>query len=277
MVLAAVTPAWKAMESVVSKLRVEVEPKIKEVVEPIGKAKLEVINKIKDAVMSVITPILKEHVAPHLTKIVEVIQSPMTEAFEESYKLYDSEFIEKFEPKESGELTKKEFSQLDYHPYSWKMWDVTRKADSMYEPLWALNILFSDIYPWGLIWTAHDVLRKKMDNAIYTYEQKLLEAQEKGEEKDVKALSHKLKHLILQDYQADGNLARVIYYRDIIKTIVMPAFNKLVYPACETLLSPLENAIPDPMKQFLDVNDMFERVCEGVIDDSISTVLGDAK
>jgi len=276
MVLAGVTPAWKAMETTVNEIRPKIEPKIKEVVEPIGKAKLEVMTKIKDGVMSILNPLLKEHVVPHLSKVVACIQSPMVEAFDESYRLFDEEVVGKFAPKDSVDENKKEFRSLDYFPHSWKFYDVTRKTDVMYDPLWALNIIFDGIYPWSLIWNAHDLLREKMDNAIYTYEQKLLEAQGK-EEKDMKGCHEKTKAMVLDDFKHDGKIARVIYYRDIIKEIVMPPFNKVVFPAVETVLEPLTSAIPEPLQQFLDINEMFQRIVEGVIDDSISTVLNDTK
>jgi hypothetical protein len=276
MVLAAVTPAWKAMDATVKELRPKIEPKIKPLIEPVGKAKLEMMTKIKDACMSVINPILKEHVVPHLSKIVEVIQSPMTEAFSDSLKYFDEEVIGKFEVKGTVDENKKEFTKLDWFPYSWKMYDITRKTDVMYDPLWALHIIFEDIYPWSLIWTAHDELRSKMDNAIYTFEQKLIEEQS-GEQKDMKACVDKVKHLVLADYQHDGNLAKMIYYRDILKQIVMPPFNKLVFPAAEALLEPLNAVIPEPVKEFLDINEMFQRIVESIIEESIQTVLAGAK
>jgi len=51
----------------------------------------------------------------------------------------------------------------------------------------------------------------------------------------------------------------------------------LFFPAVETVLEPLTSAIPEPLQQFLDINEMFQRIVEGVIDDSISTVLNDTK
>jgi len=273
LVIAGVTPAWKAMSSAVEELRPKIEPKIKEVVEPIGKAKLEVKTKIKDACMSIINPLLQEHVVPHLSKVVAVIQSPMTEAFDESFKLWNEEVIGKFTPKDSVEENKKEFRNLDYFPHSWKMYDITRKTDVMYDPLWALNVIFDGISPWSLIWKSHDVLREKMDNAIYTYEQKLLEAQG-GEEKDIKGASEKIRASVFEDFKHDAKIARVKWYRHIIKQIVMPPFNKVIFPATEAALDPLNSAIPDPMQQFLDINEMFESIVVGIIDDSIDTVLG---
>jgi len=142
----------------------------------------------------------------------------------------------------------------------------------MYDPLWALNIIFPDIYPWSLIWTAHDILRSKMDNAIYTYEMKVLEAIERGEKP-----ASDLKVQVLSDFQSDGSLARIIYYRDILKKIVMPPLNQLAIPAAEVILSPLASAIPEPMQQFLDVNDMFQRIVESVVDECLQTVLSNAK
>jgi hypothetical protein len=226
--------------------------------------------------MSIINPILKEHVVPQLSKIMEVIQSPMNDAFVESYKYFDQEVISKWEPKATVDENKKEFHTLDCFPYSWKMYDITRKADVMYDPLWALNIIFPDIYPWSLIWTAHDTLRGKMDNAIYTFEQKLIEEQG-TEQKDMKACADKIKHLVLADYQADGTLARILYYKDILKEIVMPPFNKLVFPAVEAILEPLNSAIPEPVKEFLDINEMFQTIVISIIDESLQTVLAGAK
>jgi len=271
MVLAAVTPAWKAMSATVEKLRPEIEPKIKEVVGPIGGAKLEVRTKIQDACMSVISPILKENVTPHLSKIVEVIQSPVEDSLQESYKLFDA-WISKFEPKGTADEVKNQFRDLDWKPWSWELWDATRKVDVMYDPLWALHIVFEDIYPWSAIWTAHDLLRKKTDNAIYTYEAKLLEEIANGNT-DLKAASDKIKAVVLEDFKHDGQLARVIYFTDIIKKIVMPPFNKLVMPAVSAILDPLQSAIPEPMQQFLDINEEFGTILNNIIDSSIGEVL----
>jgi len=273
--LAAVTPAWKAMETGVNEIRKKVEPKVAELADPVGKAQLEIITKIKDGAMSIINPILTEKVTPHLSKVVECIQSPMTDAFDESYRLYDAEFVGKYEPKATADENKIGFRDLDYYPYSWKMWDVTRKIDVMYDPLWALNTLF-DIYPWSTIWTGHDLVRKTMDNAIYTYEVRFLEAMSKGET-DVKGLSDRLRAEVLSDYKSDATQARIFYYRDIIKKIVMPPFTSLVYPACEAILDPLTSLIPEPIADVIDINNMFERVIEGIIDDSIGTVLASVK
>jgi hypothetical protein len=275
MVSAAVGPAWKAMEKAVEELRPKIEPTIKDMVGPIFKAEAELIEKMKQGAMSIIDPILQEHVVPHLSKIMAVVKAPMNQAFDVSYGLFDEE-ISKFEIKGGLTEVKKEFYHLDWYARSWKMWPAVEKTDVMYEPLWALHTIFSDIWPWGLIWTAHDAVRSKMDNAIYTFEQKLvqqLENQENASEDDKKELVSKTKALIMTDYKSDGQKATQIYYHEILKTIIMPPFEKLVIPACKTIIDPVADLVPEPLKQFLDPNQMFEDLINGIVDASIDTIL----
>lgn len=272
MIMAAVTPAWKAMESGVQALREKIEPKLKELVAPIGKAEAELIEKMKNGAMSIINPILQEHVVPHLSKIVEIIKAPMTQAYEVSYKLFDEE-IGKFEPKGGPADIKKQFRDLDWLPRSYKMWPACDKAAVMYDPLWALRSIFEDIYPWRCIWDAYDELRGRMDNAVYTWEQEFISALEQDEKQDAKALAEKIKAKVLEDYQVDGTKGTLMYYHAILKIIVFPPFEKLVIPACKTIIDPLAEIIPEPLKELIDPSATFEELIHAIVDEAIMTVL----
>jgi len=272
MVMAAVTPAWGAMEKVVEELRPKIEPTIKEMVGPIFKAEADLIEKMKNGAMSIIDPILKEKVTPHLGKIVEVIKSPFTEGYEHCFKLFDEE-ISKFEIKGGINETKKEFYHLDWYARSWRMWPALSKVEVMYEPLWALHIIFEDIWPWGLIWKAYDELRLRTDNAFYTFEQRLIQSMEQDSNADPKALVEKAKQSVLADFRADAQKSSMAYYAEILKTIVMPPFEKVVIPACKTIIDPVADLVPEPLKQFIDPNAMFEELLNGIIDGCIETVL----
>jgi len=273
-IMAGVTPAWKAMSSAVETLRPQIEPKIKELVDPIGKAEAEIIEKIKEGAMSIINPLLEQHVTPHLAKIMEIIQSPMTEAYDESYKMFDEQ-IGKYEVKGPKDDLPKSFRNLDYFPRSWDMYHASRKIDILYDPLWALHVIFSDIYPWSLIWRGHDEIRTTMDNAMFTFEQKLIAAAAENEAclSEGKTLVDKLKHEVMEDYKFDGKLRTVQWYCEVMKAIVMPPFNAVVMPACKTIITPIADAIPEPMKQFIDIEQMFDDIVNGIIDASIETVV----
>jgi hypothetical protein len=270
--MTAVTPAWGAMEKAVEELRPKIEPTIKEMVGPIFKAEADLMEKMKSGAMGIIDPILKEKVTPHLGKIVEVIKSPFTEGYEHCFKLFEEE-ISKFEIKGGINETKKEFYHLDWYARSWRMWPALQKVEVMYEPLWALHIVFEDIWPWGLIWKGYDELRLRTDNAFYTFEQRLIQHMEQDSEADPKALVEKIKNSVLADFKADAVKSSLNYYSDILKTIVMPPFEKVVIPACKTVIDPVASLVPDPLKQFIDPNAMFEELLNGIIDGSIETVL----
>jgi len=271
-ILAAVTPAWKVMSTAVETLRPKIEEKLKAGLDPVFKLQGEITDKMQAACMSIIDPLLKEHVVPHLAKIVAVIKSPMTEGFDVTYHLFE-ERINKFEFKGGKEDAKKEFRELDYFPWSYQMWSAYEKVDPMYDPLWALNVVFPDIYPWDLIWKARDKLRGKMDNAMYTFEKRLEEKLEE-EAKDPRGLIDEIKKGVLADYHEDGKKASVKYYREILKHIIMPPFQNKVFPACEGVITPLTSVIPDTLAEIIDIDGMFEDFVTGIIDQSIDTVLG---
>jgi len=275
---AAVAPAWKVMDTAVSELRPKIEPTIKEMVDPIGKLERELLDKLRAAAMSIITPLLEEHVNPHLAKIVEVIKSPMVEAYDESYKIWD-EKVSGFGAKGSVDDVKKEFKHhLDHLPHSWDMYRSCQKIDVMYEPLWALNVIFPDIYPWSLIWYGHDEIRHLTDNAIYTFEDSILEELKNNpsataDEGAARSLYGVTKDKVMQMFRHDGEQATIAYYTEIIRRIIMPPFNKLVIPACQAVISPIADVIPEPMKTFVDPNQLFNDLINGIIDDSIAVVL----
>jgi len=270
----AVGPAWGIMAKTVEELRPKIEPKIKENIEPIAKAQKELEDKIKDACMSVIEPILKEHVAPHLSKIMEIVKSPMTDGFAECIKIFD-ERVGKWQPKgPSKEEVKESFRFLDEVPrwYWWEMRSALRPLDALYEPLWALNTIFPEIWPWTSIWKAHDYIVDRMDSAMYTLETKVSERLEAGETYSPELVGS-VKEKLMEDFKEDCKTATFQWYLDIMKDIIMPPLNKLVSPPVGAVLDPINGAIPDAMKDFLDVQKMFDDILESIVDDSCKIII----
>lgn len=264
MVLAAVKPAWAGLRKAAEELRPKIEPKIREMTEPIFKAENEIIGKMREAVMSVLEPLLKEHVTPHLGKIVNIIKSPMREAYADAANLFD-EKITKWTPKD-GDMSKS-FRDLDYFARSyWELRDALRKTDEMYEPLWLLREIFSDIYPWGLIWKAHNSVYKHVDNAVYTWEQAML----KGGNPE---LAEPLKRDVIIKYRHDTDIETTRYYANILKKIILPPFEAAVHPVAKHIIEPLAEAIPEPLREFIDIKQMFEDLYKGIVMDSIHIVL----
>jgi len=268
-IIAAVAPAWKAMASAVEALRPKIEPIIKEKLEPLFKLQAEISNKIQDGAMSVIDPILKEHVVPHLAKIVEIVKSPMKESFDVAYRLFE-ERIAKFEAKDKDEASKL-YSDLDWFAWSYHMWEAFEKINVLYDPLWVLHDIFPDIYPWYLIWTSRDAIRDVVDNAIWTFQKRVKERVENGA--DVVAAIEEAKGSVKADLKIDGNKTIVNIYKKVLMTIVMPPFQSKVFPAVESILAPINDMIIDPFKEIIDINGMFEDIITNIVDSSVTTVL----
>jgi len=270
LVSAGVTPAWAAMSKAVEELRPKVEPVIAEMVAPLAKQKEELLDKIKEGCMSIIEPLLDEHVKPHLEKILEIIKSPVVNAYEEAGVLLDKQFgtfAEKFNPEKPDE----HFRTLDQWS-RWSYWEArhaTHKFDILYDPLWALREIFHDITPWSSIYHGQNELRKILDNAIYTYEQEIKRVVEEKAEGPCEVA----RAAVMDKYNEDAHTATVLFYFKIIKDIIMPAFNKVVKPAVKHVTEPLSDVIPDAMKQFIDPNEMMDKLLEGIVDDSIKHIL----
>jgi len=263
MILAAVKPGWAAMKKAVEELRPKMEPTVRQMTEPIFKAENEIIGKMRESVMSVLEPLLKEHVTPHLGKVIGIIKSPMREAYADAANIFD-EKISKWQPNPEME---KSFRDLDYFARSyWQLHPALRKVDDMYEPLWVLREIFSDIYPWSLIWKGHDSVYKHVDNAVYTWEQAMLK--ERNPE-----LAEPIKRDVIIKYRHDTDIAVMNYYAKILKLIIMPPFEAAVHPVAKHIIEPLADSIPGPLKEFIDIKQMFEDLYTGIVSDSINVVL----
>jgi hypothetical protein len=269
-VIAAVKPAWAGMAAAVEKTKPIIEPKINEAVRPIFEAEKGIIEKMKEKVMSTITPIQEEKVNPHLVKIVDIVRKPMRDAFAEAYILLDDK-LTKYEPKDGTPLNKS-FSDLDWFPRSyWQMRDATNKSEEMIEGLRDLQVIFTDIWPWSLCYHGQTSLREVTDNAVYTFEQELIK--QAGESKPSRDMIDRLRKEILEKFKHDSDIAVKIFSAKVMKLIVMPPFEALLNPAAKLIIQPLADLIPGPLQEFIDINQDFEDLYNGIIDDAIDSVV----
>jgi hypothetical protein len=148
----------------------------------------------------------------------------------------------------------------------------------MYDPLKALDVVFSDIYPWGLIWDARDKLRARADMAVYTYEYRLMQEIDANpallqDGAALKAAATKVRDSVVEDFQYDAKVASLHFYLIVMRTIVMPPFAKLVIPACKAILDPLASTIPSAFKDIIDPRKTFDGILKGIIDGAIREVI----
>jgi len=205
-----------------------------------------------------------------LGSITSVIKAPVIDSWDKISELFEQQ-VAKYA--EKADLSKPDvgFKDMDWFARSWwSLRPATEKLDVMYEPLYLLREVFSNIYPWWSIWKGQDQLRKKMDNAVYTFQIKL----KKFIEEDKETAIEKAKVSTMKKLKKDAKTHTRLFYVEIIKDIIMPPFEGLVLPACKSVLEPLNSMIPEPMKQFIDLIDMFVKMINMIIDEIIANVLG---
>jgi len=270
MVSAAVKPAWAGLAKVVEELHPKMEPKVRELCEPIFEAEAKILEAMKNAVMSVLDPLLQEHVAPHLAKILSYIKQPVIDGYQASVKVW-TEQIDAWKPE--AEL-KKSFSELNW--YTWRYWPLQpayEQTQKMYETLDELSIIFKHIWPWYIIWRANEDINKRSDNAVWTWEHQLLDAQEAKTEVD-KAFGEKVKANVLPRLQHDCELASLRFMCKVIRRCIMPPLDAVVHPAAKVIIDPLAESIPEPLREFIDIKEMFETLYNSIVDASIFTIVG---
>ncbi|XP_062505345.1 PH domain-containing protein DDB_G0267786-like [Corticium candelabrum] len=283
MVMAAVTPAYKAMETAVNALRSRIEGVIRSKIEPIFQAKEKIKEKIQNAVLKTINPVLSEKVTPRLAGIIEILISPMTDAFKETRVVFDGQMVHLErtvrERNGFGESLAPHFSGLDCTPRNPSlMRNAFKRVDAMEAPLWALQQFFDDIDPGTLISEANDTLSKILDMAVYTFE-KMLEQEVttqpaiKSNGAAAEAAVQKLKSDVRQRFGVDANKATVAYYREVMMKIVMPFLLKVVTPLTDPVLEPINSIIPEPFQELINIKAEFESVLEGLVGGAIDTVI----
>jgi len=223
---------------------------------------------MSSAVIGIVNPQIEEHVSPHIGKIVDILTSPVKEAYEESFKIF-GEAISKYSENANMKEFTNGFREMNWTSrYYWTMRPATSKFDVMYDPLWLLREIFSEISPWSLIWKGQDQVTKRMDNAIYTFQTKLKTRLEQNPDAG-KEIIEEVKNATLMEYKADGELHRILFFTHIIKEIVMPPLFKILHPLVKAVLDPLDDLVPEPLKDFIDLvemfNDFVNKTVEGII------------
>lgn len=270
-VLAIVKPGWAGMAAAVEKLKPIVEPKIREGVQPIFEAEKAIVAKMKDACMSVITPIQEEKVNPHLVKIVDIVRQPMRDAFTEAVVLFEDK-ISKYEVKEGQQLDST-FSDLDWFPRSyWQMRTSTNKTEEMIEGLRDLQVIFTDIWPWSLCYHAQTALREVTDSAVYTFEQELIKREKEGAAPTRETIDALAKEIV-EKFRNDADIATNQFCHKVMKIILLPPFEALLQPAAKNIIAPLADMVPGPLQELIDINQDFEDLYNGILDDAIDSVV----
>jgi len=189
----------------------------------------------------------------------------------DSFKLIVAAFDESVAKGKEGYKQQEDKMYMVWH-HSWnhKLWDAERKMYDLYDPLWDMHTIFSDVSPWGICGKACRRLRKLNKNALFTFENFLHDGMSWDDA--AKAARERL----VQDCRTAviHVLARMLF------DVVDRGFEKLVVTPCRKIVKPMSDVIPDVVKDFCDPEEMLEEVlfnilrtfCRSVFEPFISKV-----
>lgn len=262
-VSSAVGPAWSAAYGAVKKARPDAEAKLKELAAPIVDAKKKLMDEILAMVESASKQTLEEKVTPHLAPLLDIVFAPVVESFRILLRSYDVA-IEKGKAKYE---TKEERTYMVFqYGYNSEYWDAERKMWDLYDPLWDMRRVFDDIYPWSITGKARRRLRKVLNNALYTFENIFEDGKATGKTWDDAAAE--ARELMVQDCRTA--VMRILGV--ILFGVVENFFEKTVIRLSRKLVSPLAEKIPEPVKLFLDPEDMLEELLYSLLKSTCALV-----
>lgn len=263
-VTSAVDPFWKTLYSTVQKMRPELEAKIKEGMGPIVEAQQGLKTKIVEQAQAGAKDTLNKEVSPHLGPLLEIIFGPVNEAFSLLLKSYDVA-VEKGKAK--YEPNDKRMYLVRHYNYNSEYWDAYRKFSDLYDPLNAMSKVFSQVWPWSILSKAQRRLRKILNNALFTLENRFEEGKADGKTFDAAALETR------QLLEADCQTAVSRVLGRILFDVVAPFFNDTVIKLSRKLVAPMADAVPDALKTFVDPEELLEEVMYDILRGVCTTVV----
>jgi len=265
---AACDAGWKAICGTRDSARPKMESTIKEQGGPLFEQKKKLKDAIKDKLMEIIKPILEKTAQPIVEKVLDKALTPIADSHVETLKGF-KRCIDWC----CGSGSSKEFKDTDVRRmrgwcywYNWEsrqiMWkmesdDMVKKALT---PPASGEGSSSDAAGEGkkeesnsnLAYKINDELQDQMDSAFFTL----------GKDKDIKVVGNK--------FLNDSKILLRQQYRSFILGVLKPNIFHLAAKSILELVKPLDDALPDAFKQFINGHDtcvdIIEAVCQETAD-----------
>jgi len=265
MVGAATEAGWKALCGARDKALPELEAKIKEHGGPIFEQKKKVKDTLREKLMEVINPLLDKTVKPIVENVFGKVFTPIADAHVESLKGF-KRCVDWYTNSDGNKEYKAEtIRRMNYWAY-WYLWEARSimwkmQSDDMVRK--ALTPPSSSVSSGAdesgekkeeasnadIAYRVNDQLHDQVLAAIFTL----------GKDKDLKVVMNKFindsKILLREQYKA--------FILGVLQPNVFNLANKTVLELCK----PIDEAIPDLVKQFINATDTCVEIITAMCDD----------
>jgi len=272
----AVATGWNASSSAIKSCRGSLEEKVKGAIEPVVKAQRDVVEKITAAISDKVTPAVETHVAPLLGKILPILITPLTRAFENSFDIYLNVVGEA--EKTISDDKDRAFRRLASEVrWSWTVRPATEVIDAVADVLSTLEEIpmlrdLSTVN--GLLSTGKQAISELLDRAAYTFEKTVKSLSEGGA--DAKDAAGQARDIVLTKFKHDALVKIADAIKDMLTDLFMPKIDETVGEACRSAIEPISAAVPDAVKEFVDPDAMMSDVISGFISNVVAAAVDPA-
>uniref|UniRef100_A0A3Q2P4H7 Niban apoptosis regulator 2b n=1 Tax=Fundulus heteroclitus TaxID=8078 RepID=A0A3Q2P4H7_FUNHE len=238
--------------------RSSLEASIRTDMDQIITSKEHVTNKIKAVVLPKAEKLLKVSIQPYISSILDALMEPTSRGFFEVRDVFFRELVD-MSKNTLNSGTKEhmdKISMLAFHPV--KMQSCYEKVELL--SLEGLQQRFDVSSPSVFVQRAQILMRKQMDDAVYTFEQILYQSLESQGTEDLCKTIQRCQDRVIKKFDYDSSTVRKRFFREALLQIFIPYMLKQLGPSCASELPRFRELIFEDFSRFILVENIYEEV-----------------
>ncbi|XP_070689855.1 protein Niban 2b [Pempheris klunzingeri] len=242
--------------------RSSLEASIRTDMDQIITSKEHVTNKIRAAVLPKAEKLLKVSIQPYISSILDALMEPTSRGFSEVRDVFFRELVDMSKntlnegTKETVAQHMEKISMLAFHPV--KMQNCYEKVEQL--SLEGLQQRFDVSSPSVFVQRAQILMRKQMDDAVYTFEQILHQSLESQGTEELCKTIQRCQDRVIKKFDYDSSTVRKRFFREALLQIFIPYMLKQLSPSCASELPRFQELIFEDFSHFILVENIFEEV-----------------
>jgi hypothetical protein len=234
-----VDAAWKAACAAIDKIEQPTEENIRKVVGPLFQAIKAMKDKIQEKFQEKVVPVISTLMAPVAERLIPKISLPMIKA--------QKDLIEEFVKHASDE------GRGSWHLY----WDLRKRENEYDEVLDVARALLDEWELGNLPSNIMDSCFQLLEDARYNYKH--------VDDKKLELTCTKLLHDCLKEQH------RLLTW--LVELLVLKPFNEKFGAVIDELCGPLEELVPEPVKEFLSPTDVIKAMASTAMESAIQACI----
>lgn len=257
-IAAAVKAVWETGKALLRQGRKALEAGIKSAIKPIMDAEKFVLDKISASCKSTIEPAIEKVMGGSGQKIVAAVCSPIKNLYLAAIKCW-AEIAKVFTKTVSADGTSLDAAEMTANKAVWAGAEVFKSgSDALLGALSGLGDLLAEFDPTDFVSNVLDGVVNMMLKGVATMKVTITSGSTPDE-----AYALTLKRMV-----GDSKIMFADAVRGQVVSILEFPFNTLVRAPCLELAAPMDELIPEPVKAFMSISALMEKMFDATIESS---------